>query len=32
MGKVCIVGCGDLNIDYDAGTVTVGGKVLKEGD
>ena len=32
MGKACIVGCGDLNIDYDAGTVTVGGKVLKEGD
>ena len=32
MGKVCIVGCGDLNIDYEAGTVTVGGKVLKEGD
>ena len=32
MGKVCIVGCGDLNIDYDAGTVTVKGKVLKAGD
>ena len=29
MGKVCIVGCGELNIDYDAGTVTVGGKVLQ---
>ncbi len=32
MGKACIVGCGDLNIDYQAGTVTVGGKVLKAGD
>ena len=32
MGKVCIVGCGALNIDYDKGTVTVGDKVLKEGD
>ena len=32
MGKSCIVGCGDLNIDYEAGTVSVTGKVLKEGD
>src|SRR5262249_8545218 len=32
MGKSCIVGCGDLNIDYTAGTVTVGDKVLREGD
>lgn len=32
MGKVCIVGCGDLNVDYHKGTVTVGDKVLKEGD
>lgn len=32
MGKVCIVGCSDLNIDYHAGTVTCAGKVLKEGD
>jgi len=32
MGKVCIVGCSDLNIDYHAGTVTCGDKVLKEGD
>jgi pyruvate,orthophosphate dikinase len=32
MGKVCIVGCGALNIDYSKGTVTVGDKVLKEGD
>jgi pyruvate, orthophosphate dikinase len=32
MGKACIVGCGDLSIDYQAGTVTVNGKVLKAGD
>jgi pyruvate,orthophosphate dikinase len=32
MGKVCIVGCNDLVIDYHAGTVACGGKVLKEGD
>jgi pyruvate,orthophosphate dikinase len=32
MGKVCIVGAGELDIDGQAGTVTVKGKVLKEGD
>ncbi len=32
MGKVCIVGCSALEIDYHAATMTVGGKVLKEGD
>src|SRR5262249_7686287 len=32
MGKVCIVGCGALQIDYDKRTVTVGSTVLKEGD
>ncbi len=32
MGKVCVVGCGELEVDYHAGTVTVGSKVLKEGD
>jgi pyruvate,orthophosphate dikinase len=32
MGKVCIVGCSALNIDYDARTLTVGDKVLEEGD
>ncbi len=32
MGKACIVGCGELNIDYSAATVTVKGKVLKAGD
>ncbi len=32
MGKVCVVGCGALQIDYAKGTVTVGDKVLKDGD
>jgi pyruvate,orthophosphate dikinase len=32
MGKVCIVGCSSLQIDYDKKTVTVGDIVLKEGD
>ena len=32
MGKACIVGCGDLDIDYHAGTIKVKGKVLKQGD
>jgi pyruvate, orthophosphate dikinase len=32
MGKVCIVGCKDLEIDYKARTVTVKGQVFKEGD
>src|SRR5207247_1857567 len=32
MGKVCVVGCGALQIDYEKRTVTVGGTVFKEGD
>ncbi len=32
MGKVCIVGCSELAIDYHTGTVSCGGKSLKEGD
>jgi pyruvate,orthophosphate dikinase len=32
MGKVCVVGCGALQIDYDKRTVSVGDTVLKEGD
>lgn len=32
MGKVCIVGCSALQIDYDKMTLSVGGKVLKDGD
>jgi len=34
MGKVCVVGCDALQIDYAAGTVRIAGKdtVLREGD
>ena len=32
MGKVCVVGCEALHIDYKARTITVGEKVVKEGD
>jgi pyruvate, orthophosphate dikinase len=32
MGKVCVVGCEALDIDYRARTITVGDKVVKEGD
>lgn len=32
MGKVCVVGCGALQIDYDKRTVSVGSTVLKEGE
>jgi pyruvate, orthophosphate dikinase len=32
MGKVCVAGCDELNIDYSKHTMTVKGKVLKEGD
>jgi pyruvate,orthophosphate dikinase len=32
MGKVCVAGCGALNIDYQKGAVSVGDKVLKDGD
>ena len=32
MGKVCVAGCGALDIDYKAGTLTAGGTVLHEGD
>ena len=32
MGKCCVSGAGGLEIDYKAGTVTVDGKVYKEGD
>ncbi len=31
-GKTCVVGCGALEIDPAAGTVTVGDTVLREGD
>jgi pyruvate,orthophosphate dikinase len=32
MGKVCVVGCEALDIDYKARTITVDDKVVKEGD
>lgn len=32
MGKTCVCGCDKLNINYEAGTVTVAGQVLKGGD
>lgn len=32
MGKVCIVGCSDLHIDYVARTMNVKGKTVNEGD
>ena len=32
MGKACIVGCQELKIDYETATVTVGDKVLNDGD
>jgi len=32
MGKVCIVGCGTLDIDYHKETLVVSGKTLKPGD
>ena len=31
-GKTCVVGCSGLDIDVEAGTVTVGDTVLREGD
>jgi pyruvate,orthophosphate dikinase len=32
MGRACVVGAGDLRIDYKAGTMTVRGEVVKAGD
>ncbi|MDP2208473.1 MAG: pyruvate, phosphate dikinase [Bacteroidota bacterium] len=32
MGKVCIVGCSDLHIDYVSRTMNVKGKTVNEGD
>jgi len=31
-GKCCIVGCGDVHVDYAKREMTVGGKTFKEGD
>ncbi len=32
MGKVCVAGAGDIEIDYHAGTLRCGDRTLKEGD
>ena len=32
MGKVCVCGCGELQIDYATKKMTVNGKVYKQGD
>ncbi len=32
MGKVCVAGCQALNIDYSTHTMSVNGKVIREGD
>ncbi len=32
MGKVCVVGCSELDIDYSTRQMKLGGKVVKEGD
>jgi pyruvate,orthophosphate dikinase len=32
MGKVCVVGCSAVEMDYEAGTLTVEEQTLKEGD
>ena len=31
MGKVCIVGCGELEIDYHSRRMTIGDRVIREG-
>jgi pyruvate,orthophosphate dikinase len=32
MGKVCVAGCGDLDIDYKKKTIEIKGRTIKEGD
>jgi pyruvate,orthophosphate dikinase len=32
MGRVCVVGCSDLDIRYDSRSMNVGGKTVREGD
>ncbi len=32
MGKVCVVGCGDLEIDYKSRQMSANGRVIREGD
>ena len=32
MGKVCVAGCGELNINYETGEMKVAGRTYREGD
>jgi pyruvate,orthophosphate dikinase len=32
MGRVCVAGCGELDINYKNKTITVQGRIIKEGD
>jgi pyruvate, orthophosphate dikinase len=32
MGKVCVAGCGELDINYKTKTIVIKGKTIKEGD
>jgi len=32
MGKVCVAGCGELDIDYKKKSIVIKGKTIKEGD
>jgi pyruvate, orthophosphate dikinase len=32
MGKVCVAGCGELDINYKTKTISIMGKTIKEGD
>ena len=32
MGTCCVSGCGEINVDYDAKNLTLGGKTYNEGD
>ena len=32
MGKVCVVGCSDVNVDYDGHKISIKGKSFDEGD
>jgi pyruvate,orthophosphate dikinase len=32
MGKPCVSGCGTIRVDYNRGTMTVGGRAFKTGD
>ena len=32
MGKCCVAGCGDLDVDYAAGEMRIGGRVVRAGE